>query len=86
MDRVVMKILVLVAAIPGENPGRRKGKVFLATLDCFFAQKGKKPGESTKSKSVLTLNVIVMRKGKGVNILLPFECARQRKCKSDACG
>ncbi len=27
-----MKILVLVASIPGENPGRRKGKVFLAIL------------------------------------------------------
>ena len=27
-----MKILVLVASIPGENPGRRKGKGFLATL------------------------------------------------------
>ena len=29
---MVMKILVLVAAIPGENPGRRKGKGFLSTL------------------------------------------------------
>ncbi len=27
-----MKILVLVAAIPGENPGRRKGKGFWATF------------------------------------------------------
>lgn len=27
-----MKILALVASIPGENPGRRKGKGFLAML------------------------------------------------------
>jgi len=32
LDRIVMNILVLVAAIPGENPGRRKGKGFWATL------------------------------------------------------
>jgi hypothetical protein len=32
MDQLVKNILVLVASIPGENPGRRKGKGFLATL------------------------------------------------------
>ena len=40
MDQLVKNILVLVASIPGENPGRRKGKGFLATLSqnpSFFA-------------------------------------------------
>lgn len=61
-----MKILVLVATIPGENPGRRKGKGFLAMLvnqelvDPKAMRKGDRP------------------KGEGVNIRLPREYTRQR--------
>lgn len=32
MERMVVNILVLVRANPGENPGHRKHTVFLATL------------------------------------------------------
>lgn len=39
VERVAMKILVLVATIPGENPGRRKGKSFSFTKENLGKEK-----------------------------------------------
>lgn len=49
-----MKILVLVATIPGENPGRRKGKGFLAMLvnQELVDPKAMRKGDGQKGKAL----------------------------------
>lgn len=59
MERMLVNILVLVRANPGENPGRRKHTVFLATL-VSEELVGPKLGANH-----------LPTKGNGVNILQP---------------
>ena len=69
-----MKMLVLVVSIPGENPGRRKGKGFSAMLI------------SRELVDPKTMRNREMSKGKGVNIRLHSGETWQHKFTSNACG
>ena len=69
-----MKMLVLVVSIPGENPGRRKGKGFSA----MFISRELVDPKAMRNRE--------MPKGKGVNIRLHLWGTWQHKFTSDACG